>query len=186
MKGNVEVRFFMFLAELCKERNWPVPMLVEVEDEISGPDFLRKLDVPIKRVEVLLINGKAVWPSEAKIRPGDRVASVVGEVFPRIESRETTHHPVSLDGGDMALPSTNHPLTPLHGDRTVAPVANGDEVDEGMRLILQSRKIGCMDNPVDHGLESFKKPRLHSGTGVRPPMSEGPASASPWRKCRVL
>ena len=74
MKGNVEVRFFMFLAELCKERNWPVPMLVEIEDEVSGPDFLEKLDVPIERVEVLLINGKAVWPSEAKIRPGDRLA----------------------------------------------------------------------------------------------------------------
>jgi len=74
MKGNIEIRFFMFLAELCKERNWSIPMLMEIEDEISGAALLAKLDVPPERVEVLLINGKVGWPDEAIIRPGDRVA----------------------------------------------------------------------------------------------------------------
>lgn len=74
MKGNIEVRFFMFLVDLCKERGWLSPMMVEVDEEIAGLDLLEKLDVPEERVEVLLVNGKAVWPSEARIRPGDRVA----------------------------------------------------------------------------------------------------------------
>ena len=74
MKGNIEVRFFMFLAELCKQRNWSSPMQLEIKDEISGSALLERLDIPIERVEVLMINGKAVWPSEAKIRIGDRVA----------------------------------------------------------------------------------------------------------------
>ena len=73
-KGEIEVRFFMFLANLCKERGWPSPMMLAIEDVISGPELLAKLDVPAERVEVLLINGKAVWPSAARIRPGDRVA----------------------------------------------------------------------------------------------------------------
>ena len=74
MKGTIEIRFFMFLTELCKERNWPSPMHFEIEDEIAGLALLEKLDVPVSRVEVLLVNGKAVWPSEARLRPGDRVA----------------------------------------------------------------------------------------------------------------
>jgi hypothetical protein len=74
MKGNIEVRFFMFLAELRKERNWPIPMLVEIEDEISGISLLERLDIPLARVEALLINGKTVWPETAMIKPGDRVA----------------------------------------------------------------------------------------------------------------
>lgn len=74
MKGTIEVRFFMFLAELCKERNWPTPMQMEIEDELTGLALLAKLEIPEERVEVLLVNGKTVWPSVAVIRPGDRVA----------------------------------------------------------------------------------------------------------------
>ncbi len=64
----------MFLVDLCKERNWSTLMKVEIDDEISGLALLEMLDIPIERVEVLLVNGKAVWPAEARIHPGDRVA----------------------------------------------------------------------------------------------------------------
>lgn len=74
MPGNIEVRFFMFLTELCKERNWPSPMQFYLADDISGLALLEKLDVPVEKVEVLLINGRAVRPTEATVRPGDRVA----------------------------------------------------------------------------------------------------------------
>ena len=74
MKGNIEIRFFNFLAELCKERNWISPMSIEIEGEISGLDLLKALDIAVDRVEILMINGKAVGPSEARIQPGDRVA----------------------------------------------------------------------------------------------------------------
>ena len=74
MKGTIEIRFFMFLMELCRERNWPIPMQMELEEEISGITLLERLDISPDRVEVLLVNGKAAWPEEARIQPGDRVA----------------------------------------------------------------------------------------------------------------
>ncbi len=70
----IEVRFFMFLAELCKERGWTSPMQLELSGAISGQQLLERLEISPERVEVLLVNGKAVWPSAALIRPGDRVA----------------------------------------------------------------------------------------------------------------
>ena len=73
-KPSIEVRFFMFLAELCKERGWTSPMQLEIEKDITGDELLAQLDSAPERVEVLLVNGKAVWPSAARIQPGDRVA----------------------------------------------------------------------------------------------------------------
>ena len=73
-KPSIEVRFFMFLTELCKERGWTSPMQLEIDQDITGDELLAQLDIPPERVEVLLVNGKAVWPSAARIQPGDRVA----------------------------------------------------------------------------------------------------------------
>ncbi len=73
-KQAIEIRFFMFLAELCKERGWTSPMSLEIGQDITGDELLARLDIPAERVEVLLVNGKAVWPSAALIQPGDRVA----------------------------------------------------------------------------------------------------------------
>ena len=74
MNGTIEVRFFNFLTELCQERNWTSPMTIGIEGELSGVDLLNKLEVPLERVEILMVNGKAVSPLHAGIRPGDRVA----------------------------------------------------------------------------------------------------------------
>lgn len=74
MKKNIEIRFFMFLAELAKERHWQIPLLMEIEDEISGLTLMDILDISAERVEAFLINGKVVRPPEAIIYPGDRVA----------------------------------------------------------------------------------------------------------------
>ena len=73
-KPSIEVRFFMFLTELCKERGWTSPMQLEIDQDITGDELLAQLDIPPERVEVLLVNGKAVWPWAARIQPGDRVA----------------------------------------------------------------------------------------------------------------
>ena len=73
-KPSIAVRFFMFLTELCKERGWTSPMQLEIDQDITGDELLAQLDIPPERVEVLLVNGKAVWPSAARIQPGDRVA----------------------------------------------------------------------------------------------------------------
>jgi hypothetical protein len=74
VEGQIEVRLFMFLAELSKERGWPCPLLLDADRPITGIELLGRLDVPVERVEVLLINGRAVWPTEALVSPGDRVA----------------------------------------------------------------------------------------------------------------
>ena len=73
-RQEIEIRFFMFLAELCKERGWTSPMQMNLGEEISGAQLLERLEISSERVEVLLVNGKAVWPAAARIQPGDRVA----------------------------------------------------------------------------------------------------------------
>lgn len=73
-RQEIELRFFMFLAELCKERGWTSPMRLKIGQEITGDELLARLDIPPERVEVLLVNGKAMWPAAARIQPGDRVA----------------------------------------------------------------------------------------------------------------
>ena len=37
-KPSIEVRFFMFLAELCKERGWTSPMQLEIDQDITGDE----------------------------------------------------------------------------------------------------------------------------------------------------
>ena len=73
-RQEIEIRFFMFLAELCKDRGWTSPMRLELGEEISGAQLLERLEISPERVEVLLVNGKAMWPAAARIQPGDRVA----------------------------------------------------------------------------------------------------------------
>lgn len=74
MNGTIEVRFFMFLAELAKERHWPTPLSLEIEGGMTGLALLQQLAIPLERVEALMINGKVVGPTAARLQPGDRVA----------------------------------------------------------------------------------------------------------------
>ena len=74
MNKTIDVRFFMFLSDLCKERKWDNPLQLDIGEAISGTALLEKLHVPLERVEVLMVNGKAVSPLLADIHAGDRVA----------------------------------------------------------------------------------------------------------------
>ena len=74
MKGTIEVRFFMFLAEFAKKRNWPSPLFVEIDSGMTGDALLAELEVSQKQVEALMVNGKVVGTSAARLQPGDRVA----------------------------------------------------------------------------------------------------------------
>ena len=74
MKGYIEVRLFMFLSVLYKERNWPYPLPLEVDGKLSGLELLANLEIDRDRVEALLINGKVASPEDAVMQPGDRVA----------------------------------------------------------------------------------------------------------------
>lgn len=73
---TVEVRAFMDLVAVFKQRNWFIPLLVSVKDELTGYQLLEMLNISLEKVEVVFVNGKAFIPGEVLIHPGDRVALV--------------------------------------------------------------------------------------------------------------
>jgi len=77
----IELRAFMDLAELFRERNWPNPLEVDIQQgEMTGVQLLALLDIPPEKVEGVFINGKAFNPPMAVVTGGDRVALVPPEV----------------------------------------------------------------------------------------------------------
>ena len=71
---TIELRAFMDLAFLFRDRNWPNPLEVEIKAETTGMELLEMLDIPPEKVEVVFVNGKTFKPSIAVLRDGDRVA----------------------------------------------------------------------------------------------------------------
>jgi sulfur carrier protein ThiS len=76
MAGMIELHAFMFLQELFRERHWDNPSRIEVDQNLSGLDLLKKLNISADRVEVIFVNHTAFQPQRAIINPGDRVALV--------------------------------------------------------------------------------------------------------------
>lgn len=77
MASTIELRAFMGLRAVFKERDWPIPFLLDIsKDKITGQDLLLLLNISQEQVEVIFINGKAFIPSQAIINGGDRVALV--------------------------------------------------------------------------------------------------------------
>lgn len=76
MADYIEVRAFMDLAAVFKQRNWGIPYRLLIQERISGQQLLKMLTIEREKVEVLFINGKAFSPDEVIIQPGDRVALV--------------------------------------------------------------------------------------------------------------
>ena len=74
--GAIEVRGFMDLAALFRERGWAAPHVVALDVPIGGAELLRRLDIARDRVESLFVNRHAVGLDAAVINPGDRVALV--------------------------------------------------------------------------------------------------------------
>lgn len=73
-QDTIELRAFMGLAELFRQRGWSVPLPVRVHPGTTGPELLRQLDIAPEQVEVVFVNGKAVSPDLAVMSGGDRVA----------------------------------------------------------------------------------------------------------------
>ncbi len=76
MSPRIEVRAFMDLAALFRERNWPSPLEVDIQGAMTGVQLLAMLDIPPEKVEVVFVNGKAFNPPMAVVTGGDRVALV--------------------------------------------------------------------------------------------------------------
>ncbi len=74
MSPKIELRAFMDIAVLFRERNWPSPLDLDIPRELSGIELLDLLDISPEKVEVIFVNGKAFNPEAAVISGGDRVA----------------------------------------------------------------------------------------------------------------
>ena len=76
MSSIIELRAFMGLADLFRERYWPSPLKVDIRGEKTGAQLLAMLDIQPEKVEVVFVNGRAFTPSMAVLTGGDRVALV--------------------------------------------------------------------------------------------------------------
>jgi len=74
MSSMIELRAFMDLVDLFRERGWSNPKQVDVEGKMTGIELLELLGIPQEMVEVIFVNGKAHSPSLAELTGGDRVA----------------------------------------------------------------------------------------------------------------
>ncbi len=72
-KGTIELRGFMQLNQLLKKKFGSMPVIIELDQETTGADLAKKLDIPLDEIEVIFVNG-FVQGLEFTIRPGDRVA----------------------------------------------------------------------------------------------------------------
>ena len=74
MPPSIELRGFMDIADIFRERKWPSPLELDIQGELTGTELLALLDIPREKVEVIFVNGKAFNPEMALISGGDRVA----------------------------------------------------------------------------------------------------------------
>lgn len=71
---TVEIRAFMFLRDVFRERNWPIPYYFKLERECNSIELATMLNLPLEKIEAVFINHKAYPLGEGLIKPGDRVA----------------------------------------------------------------------------------------------------------------
>ncbi len=74
-RKTIEVRGFLHLDGVFRKKNWPVPLIIDLEKPITGTELAGKLDIPMDEIEIIFINGVA-QSMNYPIQPGDRVAFV--------------------------------------------------------------------------------------------------------------
>jgi hypothetical protein len=74
MKDAIELRGFMWLTDLFRERNWPNPYHFHITGKLTGEQLLAMLDIPKEKVEGIFVNGRVSPVQFTLINPGDRVA----------------------------------------------------------------------------------------------------------------
>jgi len=72
---KIEVLAFGKLHFLFAERNWPIPMIYEMDAPITADELREKLEIPVEDVEVVFIN-RLLKPRSTVLEPGDRIAFV--------------------------------------------------------------------------------------------------------------
>jgi hypothetical protein len=72
-KSTIEVRGFLHLNKIFKEKNWPVPLILELAEPTTGAELAKSLEIPLEEIEVVFVNG-FVQQIDYPIQPGDRIA----------------------------------------------------------------------------------------------------------------
>lgn len=72
---TIEVRGFLHLNKVFKDRNWPTPLIYALAGPISGAELAEKLEIPLDEIEIVFVNGFA-QSLDFLIQPGDRIAFV--------------------------------------------------------------------------------------------------------------
>jgi len=72
-KNTIEIRGFLKLDAFLKKNYGGLPLILDLEEPISGVDLANQLNIPLEDIEVIFING-FVESVEAMIHPGDRMA----------------------------------------------------------------------------------------------------------------
>jgi len=76
MEKMLEIRGFMWLSEVFRERSWSNPYQFSLQTEVTGLELLAMLDISADKVEGIFVNGHASPAALSIINPGDRVALV--------------------------------------------------------------------------------------------------------------
>ena len=74
MPEPIEIRAFMGLGDTFRQRQWTNPLKLPLQEETTGMELLKRLDIPRETVEVIFVNGKAYTPDNATVCCGDRIA----------------------------------------------------------------------------------------------------------------
>jgi hypothetical protein len=74
-KKTLEVRAFGHLSGLFEKRGLSVPLLLDIDQPMTGTALAQKLEIPREEIEVIIVNGYTQSLSYS-IQPGDRVAFV--------------------------------------------------------------------------------------------------------------
>jgi hypothetical protein len=72
---TIEIRGFLHLYKFFKDKNWPTPLILSLDEPTTGTKLAEKLEIPLDEIEIIFVNGFA-QSLEYSIQPGDRVAFV--------------------------------------------------------------------------------------------------------------
>lgn len=72
-RKTIEVRGFLHLNAIFRKKYGIIPLIMELNEPITGEELAEKLEVPQDEIEVVFVNG-FVQNLDYRIQPGDRVA----------------------------------------------------------------------------------------------------------------
>ena len=74
-ENTIEVRGFLQLHKFFKDRNWPIPLTLNLDKPLTAAELASQLAIPETEIEIVFVNGLAQALSYT-IQPGDRIAFV--------------------------------------------------------------------------------------------------------------